>query len=69
MSSRHYSDLDDLISDLDETESLSDDPYGTGGFDDEDFAIMGSFHPDAPRPKRVPVKQPAKRGRKPKSKA
>lgn len=66
MSSRRYADLDDLIHDLDTTESLSDDPFGITGLDDEDLALLGSISPDAPRASRPPVKKPAKRGRKPK---
>lgn len=64
--SRRYSDLDDLIHDLDDVGSFSDDPFGIAEFDDEDLAIMGGFSPDAPRP--TPRKKPApapkpKRGR------
>lgn len=66
--SRRYSDLDDLINDLDSNESLSDDPFGIGGFDDEDLAILGSIAPDRPRAPRAPAKKAApKRGRKPKN--
>lgn len=65
--SRRYADLDDLIHDLDSNESLADDPFGVGGFDDEDLAILGSVNPETPRPRRAPVKKPAKRGRKPKA--
>lgn len=61
--SRRYSDLDDLIHDLDSSGSLSDDPFGIAGFDDDDLALLGHSSPDEPR--RVPVKKPAapKRGR------
>jgi hypothetical protein len=59
--SRRYSDLTDLINDLDANESLADDPFGAG-FDDEDLAIMGSLNPDTPRSKPVPKPAP-KRGR------
>lgn len=63
--SRRYSDLDDLIHDLDDAEAFSDNPYGIAEFNDEDLAILGGFSPDGPRP--VPKKKPApakpKRGR------
>lgn len=64
--SRRYSNLDDLISDLDASESLSDDPYGIADFDDEDITLLGSVSPDRPR---VTPKKPApkKRGRPKKS--
>ncbi|UTC28603.1 hypothetical protein MARCHEWKA_00900 [Brevundimonas phage vB_BpoS-Marchewka] len=63
--SRRYSDLNDLIHDLDEEEAHSDNPFGIAEFDDEDLAILGGFSPDGPRP--LPAKKPApakpKRGR------
>lgn len=61
--SRRYSDLDDLIHDLDSSESFSDDPFGIASFDDDDLALLGHPSPDTPR--RAPVKKPAppKRGR------
>lgn len=62
--SRRYADLDELIHDLDASESLSDDPFGIAGFDDEDLAILGSMSPETPRTRKVVVKKPAKRGRK-----
>jgi hypothetical protein len=61
--SRRYSDLDDLISDLDAQESLSDDPFGLPEFDDDDLAILGSISPDH-RARRAPAKRPAKPRRK-----
>jgi hypothetical protein len=61
--SRRYSNLDDLIHDLDATESLSDDPFGIAEFDDDDLAILGSFTPES-RARRAPAKRPAKPKRK-----
>ena len=58
--SRRYSDLDDLIHDLDSRETLSDDNFG--GFNDEDLEIMGAITPDIPRVKPKP-KPAVKRGR------
>jgi len=60
--SRRYHDLDDLIHDLDANESLSDDPFGIAGFDDDDISILGSIGPDqVARPRKKPA--PRKRGR------
>lgn len=61
--SRRYADLDDLIHDLDATESLSDDPFGISGLDDDDLAILGSVSPD-PRARRAPAKRLPKPRRK-----
>lgn len=58
--SRRYHDLDDLIHDLDSSESLADDPFGIAEFDDEDLAILGSLSP-APRARRAPAKRPHKK--------
>lgn len=60
--SRRYTNLDDLIHDLDSSESLSDDPFGMAEFDDDDITILGSVSPDRLRitPKKV---APKKRGR------
>jgi hypothetical protein len=57
--SRRYSDLDDLIHDLDASESLTDDPFGIADFDDDDLALLGSVSPE-PRARRAPAKRLAK---------
>jgi hypothetical protein len=59
---RRYADLNDLISELDETDSLNDDPYGLA-FDDEDIALLGAMSPDQPRRPPQPAPAPKKRGR------
>jgi hypothetical protein len=57
--SRRYSDLDDLISDLDAQESLSDDPFGIAEFDDDDLAILGSISPDPAHVAHLPSARPS----------
>lgn len=61
--SRRYSDLDDLIHDLDSKESWADDPFGVPEFDDEDLSILGALSPDRPRAPRPAKPAPRKRGR------
>lgn len=62
--SRRYADLDDLIDDLDHSDSLADDPFGVAAFDDEDLAILGGYAPDKARPVPKPTTPaPKKRGR------
>jgi hypothetical protein len=58
---RRFQNLDDLIHELDQTESLADDPFGA--FEDDDLAILGAASPDAPRPS-----QPAPKRRLPRRK-
>lgn len=62
--SRRPADLNDLLSDLDEAESFSDDPYGVPALDDEDIAILHQRQPDGPVfRRRAPPPAKPKRGR------
>lgn len=59
---RRYADLDDLITDLDQSETFDDDPYGLA-LDEEDIALLGAAGPDQPRRSNPPPPAPKKRGR------